>query len=200
MDETKLLDNRTDSLESESILGAAEAPTEEHAVCELGEEADALSPESAPDAAEGEAGKDTAESERAPKQRKKRRARRAEQYIYTPRDRLICVIASGVAAAAALVLVYLLAAALGDMSAAMQGLGDSAVIERLIGAFAHLLIVFGFGTGAVALVAIAYAFAKRAHKGAEGKWRVPALVMRIIPAPILLAAVAMMASAVIIAL
>ena len=167
--------------------------------------ADAEAPELAPEQTEpafgdAEAASPSEEKKKAGKpekikKEKPARAARTEDERDEPdtaRDKLICLIAAGVFAALAIVFVCLLASSLSDMASVMKGAEKLAVIERLVGAVAHILLSFGLGLAAIILSAMSHAFSKRAHKGSFGSWRAVSLAMRIAAAVIALAALVMM--------
>ena len=72
----------------------------------------------------------------------------------------------------------------------LGGLEDA---EFWLGAVANLMLIVGIGVGAAMLSIIAYAFARRAHKGAAERWKAPTLALKVVPGLTLAAAIAMVA-------
>lgn len=179
MDEERLYNNNVNSEEKEYILKAdAEA-----AVADNGDGAAVASEQRMPtgdDNNNDELGLTVEGKRRRAEQKKKqKRVKRGEPEPDTDRDRLICAIASCVALAAAILFAVLLALSLGNMADMLRGLRDAAL---WIGAIANLMLTFGLGIGSIVLSAMAYTFARRAHRGAPKRWREPTFILMLLPA------------------
>ena len=195
MDEERLYDKNVSSEDKEKNIFKADAE-DSGAERALISEAVAATGEDFADAASEMGNSDKKRPRVAARDKKPNRIaqakkrKRGESEPDTDRDRLVCAIASCVALAAAFAFAVVLALSLGNMADMLRGLSDAAL---WIGTVANLMLTFGLGVGAIVLSAIAHIFARRAHKGAEKRWREPTFILMVLPGLIALGVIVMLA-------